>query len=103
MNFFFKSFDYVIINLVIFLLIHSISSNDKKIELILYGTVLCMYKGQLMLFRRLVKEAFSTNEFTNESLDDVRMTTTDNYQGEESDIVRIHFFISIILILLTNL
>jgi hypothetical protein len=62
-----------------------------------------MYKGQLVLFRRLVKEASSTNVFTNESLDDVRMTTTDNYQGEESDIVRIYFFITIILILLTNL
>jgi superfamily I DNA and/or RNA helicase len=50
-----------------------------------------MYKGQLVLFRRLVKEASSMNIFTNESLDDVRMTTTDNYQGEESDIVRLVF------------
>lgn len=43
-----------------------------------------------MLFRRLVREAAltsSSNVFTNESLSDVRMTTTDNYQGEESDIV----------------
>jgi hypothetical protein len=50
-----------------------------------------MYKGQLVLFRRLVKEVSSMNVFTNESLDDVRMTTTDNYQGEESDIVRLVF------------
>jgi superfamily I DNA and/or RNA helicase len=50
-----------------------------------------MYKGQLVLFRRLVKEASSMSIFTNESLDDVRMTTTDNYQGEESDIVRLVF------------
>lgn len=48
-----------------------------------------MYKGQVMLFRKLIKEATSRNVFTNESLDKVRITTTDNYQGEESDIVSI--------------
>ena len=51
--------------------------------------VLTMYKGQLNLLRRLSKEKeFQISSVINvEALDKVRMTTTDNYQGEESDIV----------------
>lgn len=45
-----------------------------------------------MLLRRLVNEAMigasaHVLTLTGESMSDVRMTTTDNYQGEESDIV----------------
>ena len=45
-----------------------------------------------MLIRRLVNDAMTTTSghvltITGESMSDVRMTTTDNYQGEESDIV----------------
>jgi hypothetical protein len=43
--------------------------------------VLAMYKGQLTLLRRLAREADSgSSVLTIESLADIRMTTTDNYQ-----------------------
>jgi superfamily I DNA and/or RNA helicase len=51
--------------------------------------VLSMYKGQLQLLRRLAKqpEYRASSVIAVDALDKVRMTTTDNYQGEESDIV----------------
>jgi hypothetical protein len=53
-----------------------------------------MYLGQLMLMKRLAKDAENTSShvltITEKRMSDVRMSTTDNYQGEESDIVMLH-------------
>jgi hypothetical protein len=53
-----------------------------------------MYLGQLMLMKQLAKDADITSShvltITGQRMGDVRMSTTDNYQGEESDIVRTH-------------
>jgi hypothetical protein len=55
-------------------------------------TVLSMYLGQLMLMKRLANDADNTSShvltITGQRIGDVRMSTTDNYQGEERDIVR---------------
>ena len=52
-----------------------------------------MYLGQLKLMKQLAREADNTfshvQTMTGQRMNDVRMSTTDNYQGEESDIVRI--------------
>jgi tetratricopeptide (TPR) repeat protein len=48
--------------------------------------ILSMYKQQLTLLRTLAKTQYP-NSLLRESVSDVRMTTTDNYQGEECDIV----------------
>jgi hypothetical protein len=46
-----------------------------------------------MLMKQLAREADNTfshvQTMTGQRMNDVRMSTTDNYQGEESDIVRI--------------
>ena len=48
-----------------------------------------------MLIRKLVTDAMKVAAhvltITGESMSDVRMTTTDNYQGEESDLVSTAF------------
>lgn len=50
--------------------------------------VLSMYKGQVNLMRRLAKDLAASSSLINtDNIDKIRMTTTDNYQGEESDIV----------------
>jgi hypothetical protein len=51
-----------------------------------------MYNGQLRLIREKVANAMRTTgahvfTITQQSMTDVRMATTDNYQGEESDLV----------------
>jgi hypothetical protein len=51
-----------------------------------------MYNGQLRLIREKVATAMRTSgahvlTITQQSMTDVRMATTDNYQGEESDLV----------------
>lgn len=51
-----------------------------------------MYLGQLMLIRSKVKDAMAGSSshvlaMTGQLMSDVRMSTTDNYQGEESDLV----------------
>ena len=58
-----------------------------------------------MLIRRLVNDAMTTTSghvltITGESMGDVRMTTTDNYQGEESDIVSTWLSLSHVFLLL---
>lgn len=58
-----------------------------------------------MLIRRLVNDAMTTTSghvltMTGESMSDVRMTTTDNYQGEESDIVSTWLSLSHVFLLL---
>ena len=70
----------------------------KLLQYLLYNgykskniVILSMYKGQLQLIRKLSKDK-SFNHVNNglfqiDTLDTVRMTTTDNYQGEESDII----------------
>lgn len=51
-----------------------------------------MYLGQLMLMKSLVRDAETLSSHvlsvTGQLMSEVRMSTTDNYQGEESDIVR---------------
>ena len=51
-----------------------------------------MYNGQLKLIRRKVADAMKgsgahVHTITQQSMSDVRMATTDNYQGEESYLV----------------
>lgn len=59
-----------------------------------HSTVLSMYNGQLRLIREKVVTAMRTTgahvlTITKQSMTDVRMATTDNYQGEESDLVSV--------------
>lgn len=52
--------------------------------------VLSMYKGQMVLLKRLAKEESNQSAsmlIKTDAIDSVRMTTTDNYQGEEADVV----------------
>ena len=54
--------------------------------------VLSMYNGQLKLIRKKVADAMKgggahVHAITQQSMSEVRMATTDNYQGEESDLV----------------
>ena len=54
--------------------------------------VLSMYNGQLNLIRKKVADAMEgggahVHTITQQSMCDVRMSTTDNNQGEESDLV----------------
>lgn len=51
--------------------------------------VLSMYKQQLRLLRTLAKGDFPGSKLLNEKISDVRITTTDNYQGEECEVVLI--------------
>ena len=51
-----------------------------------------MYNGQLKLIRKKVADAMKgggahVHAITQQSMSEVRMATTDNYQGEESDLV----------------
>lgn len=52
--------------------------------------VLTMYKGQTMLVRRLAKEAVAQKggaATMSRPITEIRVTTTDNFQGEEADII----------------
>ena len=72
-------------------------SSDINLHQIIFNflPVLSMYKGQLNLIRKLIKDAMVNTSahvltITGQSMADVRMATTDNFQGEESDLVSAH-------------